>query len=414
MKGLARVVAAFALAALTLDAVTYLAARRAVRTVMRANLERPARAVLPQIADSMRVGLSESGRALLGPYLQGCLVAFGASYAGALDFAGDVVGATDGFPDGATTRGGSRERVLNGEPVLELVIPVADEQGRFHGALVLGYPLKDALELEKRIGLRAALLAALAGAAALAVLLLVVTRTGEALRRGDERVRQSERLSAVGQLAAGIAHEINNPLGSILGFAQAGLRQDGVTPPLAKALKAIEEEARRCRRLVQDLLVFARRDAGNAAAFSVEDALEGTVAMLESQARLQGVSVQRDWNARASVFGEKSRLQQAFINLASNALDAMPQGGRLTLRTRRAEADGRPVVVVEVADTGPGIPPEVRARIFEPFFTTKAPSAGHRPGPGHRAGRGAHDGSVAVGDAPGGGTVFSVTLPRAA
>ncbi|MDX6769879.1 MAG: HAMP domain-containing sensor histidine kinase [Elusimicrobiota bacterium] len=407
--------AAFALAALALDAATYLAARRAVRTVTRANLERPARAALPQIADSMRVGLSEQGRGLLVPYLEGCLMAFGASYAGALDHAGDALAATGAFPEGASPRAGSRERLVDGRPVLELTIPVADDAGRLHGALVLGYPLSEALELERRVGLRAAALAALAGAAALAVLLLVVARTSEALRRGDERVRQSERLSAVGRLAAGIAHEINNPLGSILGFSQAALRREGVPAPVTAALSAIEEEARRCRRLVQDLLTFARRDAGSSAPFSVEDALDKTLALLEAQARLQGVAVERDWSARATVVGEKSRLQQAFINLASNALDAMPSGGRLTLRTRRGEAGGRPVVVVEVADTGPGIPAAARERVFEPFFTTK--EAGRGTGLGlaivqevvH-----AHDGAVEVRDAPGGGTVFAVTLPLAA
>jgi signal transduction histidine kinase len=414
MGSLGRVAAAFALASVVLVGAVWLASLRAVRSVLRANLEAPAREKRASVVESMRVGLSLKGRPVLVPYLSGCLVGFGARYAAAFDAQDRLVAHTSGFPEGAAAGGGSVERWVDGEPVLELAIPV-DEPGRGPlGRLVLGFSLAETLALERRIAARSAAAAAAAGAAALLALLLVIRRGEEALRRGEERVRQSERLSAVGQLAAGIAHEINNPLGSILGFAQAGLRREDAAPALRKALEAIEEEARRCRRLVQDLLTFARRDEGNVSTFVVVDALEGTLAMLESQARVQDVEIQTDFPARAAVRGEKSRLQQAFLNLASNALDAMPKGGRLRLATRYASLRGGGAVAVDVADTGPGIPDEAKARVFEPFFTTK--EAGRGTGLGLAIVSevvAAYSGEVSLRDAEGGGTVFTVTLPLA-
>lgn len=413
MQTFGRLAAAFALAALLLDGALYLTARRAVRTVLRANLEAPAREKLPQVVESMRVGLSPAGRAVLAHYLQGCLVGFGASYAAALDERGDLIEATEGFPGGAFPASGSRERVVGARPVLELAIPVASVAGgRALGTLVLGFSLEETDRLERRIARHAALLGSLASALALAALLMVIANSERALRRGDERVRRSERLSALGQLAAGIAHEINNPIGSILGFAQAALRRKEATPALEKALLAIEEEARRSSRLVRDLLEFSRRDAAEAAEFSLEDALERALSLVEPQARLQGVVVERAWEAPARVRGEKGRLEQVFVNLAVNALDAMPRGGRLSLRTRRATLLGRSAVAVEVADTGCGIPEAVRERVFEPFFTTKESGRGTGLGLAIVAEIvSAHQGTVELGDRPGGGAVFTVTLP---
>lgn len=420
MKAFARIAAAFILVALVLDLAIYLAARRAVRSVLRANLEAPAHEKLPQVLDSMRVGLSRSGRAVLKPYLQGCLVGFGALYAAALDRDGRPIEATANFPSDGGAPGGAREattreRTADGRPILELSIPVTapeSESGSLLGALVLGFSLAPTLELEARIARRATVLAALASAAALAALLLVIRLSSLALSRGEERLRQSEKLSALGHLTAGVAHEINNPLGSILGFAQAALRRDDLSPPLQAALKAIEEESRRCRRLVQDLLVFSRREDAAASRFDLEEAIEGTLAMLESQARLIDVVVERESGVRLQLRGHKSQIQQVLVNLASNALDAMPRGGRLTVRTRRTALSGRPAAAVEVSDTGSGIPADIFPRIFEPFFTTKPTGRGTGLGLAivqeivQR-----HHGAVEARAAPGGGTIFVAIFP---
>jgi signal transduction histidine kinase len=194
-------------------------------------------------------------------------------------------------------------------------------------------------------------------------------------RKMESAMRQSEKLSAVGQLAAGVAHEINNPLGVILGFAQAVVRRLPASDPLEMPLKSIEKEAIRCKNLVQDLLTFSRASKAEREPVDVNRAIEGALSLITAQARMAHIDVQKELAPDLPrVLGNLNQLQQIIINLANNAMDAMAgtgHSGVLTLKTELLNEGILSWVALRVTDTGPGVPPEIRSRIFDPFFTTK-------------------------------------------
>lgn len=195
--------------------------------------------------------------------------------------------------------------------------------------------------------------------------------TVTSLKQTQSKLLQSEKMSAVGQLAAGVAHEINNPLGVILGFAQASVRRLQPGDPLEQALKSIEREALRCKNLVQDLLTFSRTNKTDRLPMDINLAIDGALTLVRTQAKTRGMSIDVDLKpGLPRVLADKNKLQQVVINLASNAMDAMEKGGQITIKTELIE--GRQSwVVLKIADNGHGIPMEVLPRIFEPFFTTK-------------------------------------------
>jgi signal transduction histidine kinase len=252
----------------------------------------------------------------------------------------------------------ARESALDGRHVLELAVPAAS------GGLLLGFDLEEALRTERKIAMRIFLFSGTTAGLALILLTLLMRE----LARREEQLRQADKLSAVGRLAAGIAHEINNPLGSILGFAQAAARRLKQDDPLMPPLLGIEEEALRCRNLVQSLLTFSRQSKDLSDEFELAPAVEGTLAMLESLVRAQGVTIVRDLKGGLLAVGDRGQIQQVVMNLCTNAVDAMPGGGRLTIRSGEL-AGGR--IFFEVEDEGTGIPEAIRGKIFDPFFTTK-------------------------------------------
>jgi signal transduction histidine kinase len=223
---------------------------------------------------------------------------------------------------------------------------------------------------------------------------------------------QAEKLSAMGLLAAGVAHELNNPLSVILCYCDPALAAGGPEEAAAN-LKKIGTAAHRCRDLVKELLEFSRKDQPAAADFALDECVRVALALTEPQARWRSVSIVRELGAgRAVVRGHKNHLEQVLVNLVVNALDAMPRGGRLTVRTGPAEGAARPSVRVDVIDTGEGLTPEAREKLFEPFFTTKAPGKG--TGLGLSLSQklvAAHGGTLQAESAPGRGSTFSIVLP---
>jgi signal transduction histidine kinase len=222
---------------------------------------------------------------------------------------------------------------------------------------------------------------------------------------------QSEKMAAIGQLAAGVAHEINNPLGVILGFGQGIQRRLGAGDALALPTKAIVREALRCKQLVQELLTFSRIGKAGLETVDLNELIRSSATLLEAKAQIQMVEIELKLGD-VPLLGEanRSQLQQVIVNLGSNALDAMTDGGVLTVRTRNAGDDA---VVLELADTGPGIPQDVKARMFEPFFTTK--DVGQGTGLGlsivYEVVR-QHQGAIDVESELGVGTRFTIRLPR--
>ncbi|MFA5975581.1 MAG: ATP-binding protein [Elusimicrobiota bacterium] len=188
----------------------------------------------------------------------------------------------------------------------------------------------------------------------------------------EAMVRQSEKMSAVGQLAAGVAHEINNPLGVILGFAEGALVRIPPGNPLETAVKSIVREAVRCRNLVRDLLVFSRVSKTELEPMDLNQMLEAAIHLIQAKARLINADIQKSLQPELPhILGNPNQIQQVIINLATNALDAMPTGGVLSIKTELLQENPLSWVCLKVTDTGGGIPPEILSKIFDPFFTTK-------------------------------------------
>ncbi len=230
----------------------------------------------------------------------------------------------------------------------------------------------------------------------------------------EEQVVQADKLSSIGLLAAGVAHEVNTPLAVISSYAQMLAKQVEGDPSKAKALDKITSQTFRASEIVNSLLSFSRTAAEEMGPVRLDKVLADTLALVEPQLRKAGVEFETDFEQELpEVRGVAGKLQQVFLNLVLNARDAMPDGGKLAVRARRAAAeDGEELVRVEVADSGSGIEREKLARIFDPFFTTKAPKRG--TGLGLSVSYGIikeHGGSLSADSAPGEGATFVIELP---
>ncbi|MBC7249440.1 MAG: response regulator [Anaerolineae bacterium] len=236
----------------------------------------------------------------------------------------------------------------------------------------------------------------------------VIERTKE-LKEAQEQLIQSEKLASIGQLAAGVAHELNNPISVMLGFAQAILRKMPEDDPLRKPLSTIEREGLRCKAIIQNLLDFARRNKPALQPVDVNQVLEAACVLIEHQMSLDNIVVTKGYAPDLPrVLADPNQLQQVFVNIIQNAYQAMPDGGTLRLVTRSLGDE----VQIIFADTGIGIPPENIKRIFDPFFTTK--EVGQGTGLGLSVSYGIveqHGGTIEVESKVGVGTTFIITLP---
>jgi signal transduction histidine kinase len=250
----------------------------------------------------------------------------------------------------------------------------------------------------------------------------VEARTRE-LRETQAQLVQSEKMRSLGQLVAGVAHELNNPIGFVHANLQLleeyveRLMRSDLEPArrrrsrdaIEKLLMRSQEGTERVKQIVQDLRTFSRTDQAELTQVSLNEAIERTLALME--ARLKGgVAVEKDLGALPEVRCYAGQLNQVFMNVLMNACDAMNGRGKITVRTR-PEPDG---VLLEFGDDGPGMGPEVRSRIFEPFFTTKP--VGKGTGLGLSISHGIierHGGAMTVDSEPGRGARFTIRLPLA-
>ena len=242
--------------------------------------------------------------------------------------------------------------------------------------------------------------------------LLVERRTIEDERqRLQEQLLHADRLATIGQLAAGVAHELNEPLAAALGFAQLCRKQPGLPPAALTDLDRIIAAALHAREIVKKLVSFAREQPPERQRVSLARIILSGVSLLESRARNAGIEIRRRVEPDLPpVMADPNQLTQVLVNLVVNAIQAMPEGGSLLIE---ASADAGQVLLA-VEDRGVGMAPETVERIFEPFFTTK--EVGEGTGLGLSVVHGivaGHGGTIAVRSEPGAGTRFEVRLPAA-
>jgi len=249
-------------------------------------------------------------------------------------------------------------------------------------------------------------------------------RAEEALRQSEGKLRHqaqeleqqlimSGRLVALGEVTASMAHEFNNPLGIIMGFVEDILSTMDPADPNYRALQIIDGESKRCRQIVKDLMEYARPRSTEFCSTSIADAIEKTLQLVENRLYKQKVAVEKKLDPDLPrIQADSQQLEQVLVNLFLNAIDAMPEGGKLIVEAKIAPSDGMaPVAVITVADTGFGIAESDLPKIFQPFFTAKK-----------RRGMGLglpicqrivknHGGRIEVDSESGKGTIFKIHLP---
>ncbi len=248
-----------------------------------------------------------------------------------------------------------------------------------------------------------------------------INQAYEELKLTQEQLVQAGKLAAVGELAAGVAHELNNPIGGILGYSQYALEKlnkgtsltDKELESFRKYLDYIQQGSQRCKGIVENLLRFSRSSSTDFERLDINKVLESSFTFTEHQLKLSRVEVVKDLAPQLPhLVGNANQLEQVFTNLIINAGKAMPHGGKLEVKSVYDAKSS--TVKVEISDTGCGIPPENLDKIFDPFFTTRKPGEG--TGLGLSVSYGivkSHKGKIDVESELGRGTKFVITLPIA-
>jgi two-component system NtrC family sensor kinase len=225
----------------------------------------------------------------------------------------------------------------------------------------------------------------------------------------EDQLLQAEKLSSIGLLAAGIAHEVNTPIAGISSYTQMLLKETPETDRRKKILEKIEKQTFRAAEIVSGLLNFSRLNSSEFKDLDINQLIEDSLALLNNHLQSNNIRVDSRYDlSLPPVYGNMGKLQQVFVNLFLNARDAMPSGGELAVQTGMLES----MVVVDISDTGSGITEENIRRIFDPFFTTK--SIGKGTGLGLAVSYGIvqeHGGGIFVDSSSGSGTHFRVKLP---
>jgi two-component system NtrC family sensor kinase len=230
----------------------------------------------------------------------------------------------------------------------------------------------------------------------------------------QQQLIQSEKLSAIGELISGIAHELNNPLTGVMGYSQLLQLRKDIDDRAKDSLLKINNLALRCQRIVQNLLSFARKQKPERTPCDVNDILENTVELRSYELQVNNIEIARQLNRNLpKTIADGHQLQQVFLNVITNAEHAMLDAhgkGTLTIRTSTDPANNR--IIIEIVDDGPGIPEAHLTRIFDPFFTTK--EVGKGTGLGLSLSYGIikeHGGNIYARSRPGDGSTFVIELP---
>jgi two-component system NtrC family sensor kinase len=235
----------------------------------------------------------------------------------------------------------------------------------------------------------------------------------EELAAMQNTLTQSQRLASLGKMAAGIAHEINNPLGGILSLSSLALEDMQKNDPNKENVVEVVKQALRCREIVKGLLQFSRQEEGKSEYLKLNQIIDTTLALVEKQALFHNIKIAKNYDPDIPlILGDNSQLQQIFMNIIMNSVEAMEEVGTLSISTYQNKSDEQ--VVVEISDTGCGVPPENIDRIFDPFFTTK--EVGKGTGLGLAIAYGIvteHQGRMSVRSNVNEGTTFTIAFPVA-
>ncbi|MFQ5736021.1 MAG: ATP-binding protein [Thermodesulfobacteriota bacterium] len=233
----------------------------------------------------------------------------------------------------------------------------------------------------------------------------------EELAEKNRAMERSRRLAAMGEMAARIAHEIRNPLGSMAIFATLLERELAANTEQKRLAEHITKGVKTLDNLLSNMLLFASSPGAHKKRVDIREIVEESILSIGGHER-QGKRIKTEFNGRTEIMADRSQLRQLFLNMFLNSLDAMDEGGLMYVKTRINGGRGKSFLEVEVSDTGRGIDPEYFDRIFDPFFTTRERGTGlglaivatvvH-----------AHDGFIDVSSEPGEGTTFVISLPVA-
>jgi signal transduction histidine kinase len=233
----------------------------------------------------------------------------------------------------------------------------------------------------------------------------------EQKRLMEEQIAQADKLASIGQLSAGVAHEINNPLGIILGYTQLLMRNGDSSKENYDDLKIIEKHAKNCKSIVADLLSFSRTSKPEKEIKNVHDVIDDVLTFIQQHAGLEGVEIIREYDRELpAIVIDKKKIKQVFINLMMNAKHAVGETGTIKLSSEFDSDAGQ--IIVKISDTGHGIEKKHLPRIFDPFFTTKP--TGEGTGLGLSVSYGIiknHGGDILVETRPDRGSTFTVVLP---
>jgi len=232
----------------------------------------------------------------------------------------------------------------------------------------------------------------------------------------EYKLLQSEKQACIGRLAAGVAHEINNPLTGVLTFTHLLLRRDDLPEDVKSDLKTIAKETERVRKIVKGLLDFSRQSELDRRETDINDLIKSTLKLVENQALVKGIKLEFSPCENLPIKTlDQNQIQSVLLNMIINAFDATKQGGKVTIKTELTNNPEKPKkkgIKIIISDTGCGIPEENLSKIFDPFFTTK--EVGQGTGLGLAVSAGIiekHGGKIFVESAPGKGSTFKIWLP---
>ena len=235
----------------------------------------------------------------------------------------------------------------------------------------------------------------------------------EALARSEKQIAQADKLASIGHFSSGIAHEINNPLGIILGYTQLLIREENPQSPKYEDLKTIEKHVKTCKSIVEDLLNFARSSKPAEGPVCIHDCMDDVLTFIRHRSAPDEIEIVKNYDRTIpKMILDEKRIKQVFINLMMNAIHAIGKKGSITITTSSETEKNQ--VRIKIADTGYGIEKKNLTKIFDPFFTTKP--TGEGTGLGLAVSYGIirnHGGEILVESEPGKGAEFTIVLPTA-